>query len=84
MGDEADRLRTRATDLRSLATAIEGTRAMEIDHLMGTSAWRGPRAESCVDELRRHQRRIHVVADELRWRARRLDRLAIEIDTPPP
>jgi hypothetical protein len=57
---------------------------MNIDHEIGPDTWSGPRARHCADELHRHQRRIRVVADELRWSAWRMEQVAVGLDTVTP
>ena len=74
--DIAAELRRRADRLARLAASIESTPALELDRLAGPTTWTGRRAHRLVDELRRHQSRLHTAADDLGERAWWLQRRA--------
>ncbi|CAN5552364.1 hypothetical protein BH23ACT3_BH23ACT3_03680 [soil metagenome] len=73
-------LRQRAQTLRTLARTIESNPAMSLEAHAGPDTWRTPRADLCRWILSTNQAQIHRAADDLRWNAHRLERLAAEIE----
>jgi len=74
--DHAANARQRATHLRTLAAQMVHTPAMSLHVHAGVDTWHGPRADACIDQLRRAQQQVHRAADELDARALRLEREA--------
>ena len=73
-------LRHRAAALRSLASAIEATPAMSLEHFAGDDTWRGPRPLLCRNILIANLAQLHASVDDLRSRAWALERQARELD----
>jgi hypothetical protein len=76
----ATMLRQRAGILRDLATTIERTSAMSLDHDAGDDTWRGARPLLCHNVLLTNLLQVHGAVDDLRWSAWQLERRANEID----
>ncbi len=73
-------LRQRAAALRALATTIEGTPAMSLEHLAGDETWRGPRPQLCQSVLIANLAQLHAAVDDLRSQAWHLEREANELE----
>jgi hypothetical protein len=77
---DPSRLRQRAQILRTLAGTIESNPAMSLEAHAGPDTWRTPRADLCRWILGTNQAQVHRAADDLRWSAQRLERLAAEVE----
>ena len=73
-------LRQRAAALRTLATAIERTPAMSLEHLAGDDTWRGPRPLLCHNVLVANLAQVHAAIEDLRVQAWSLERQAHELE----
>lgn len=76
----ADQLRGRARSLRSFARALRTLRVLDCYRSAGSDTWVGPSPQRCDDALRRFPGTLHAHADALYAEARRLDRLASDMD----
>ena len=76
----ADHLRLRATRLRALAQRLNTLRVLDCYRSAGTDTWVGPTPQLCDDALRRIPITLRAEADSLTIEARRLDRVADEIE----
>ncbi len=76
----ADRLRLRATALRVLADQLRDLSARTTAVDAGSATWVGPSPQSCSDDLRARGRGLATHADGLAREARRLQRLADDLD----
>lgn len=76
----ADRLRLRATALLVLAEQLRGLSARTTSVEAGSETWVGPSPQSCSDDLRARGRGLATHADGLAREARRLHRLADDLD----
>ena len=76
----ADHLHSRATNLRSLAQRLNRLRVLDCYRSAGTETWVGPSPQRCDDVLRRIPITLRAEADSLSIEARRLDRVADEIE----
>jgi len=76
----SDRLRARATQLRSLARRLHGLRIVDCYRSAGYDTWVGPSPQRCDDALRTYPMTLRAEVDSLSVEARRLERLADEID----
>jgi hypothetical protein len=83
MDDSAGDLRARAAELRRLASAIGAASAGGLHRRAGDDTWRGPTATVCLDVMLAVNRSLHHAAEELRTRARHLDRLAEQRESLP-
>jgi hypothetical protein len=75
----ADRLRARATSLRSLARRVQQLEALTLATMAGTDVWMGPSPAACHDALHRRRTQLLNGVDDLMVEARRLERLAGEM-----
>ncbi len=73
-------MRARAQHLRTLASELERTPAMALEHFAGADTWRSPRADTCCDQLIADQTRMFHAADDLRWTAMQFERCATDIE----
>lgn len=80
----AAQLRERAHRLRSLATAIDNSRALTVHALAAADTWVGPTPQLCHDLLFHARLRLIEQSDELRRRSAALDRRATELLLAPP
>lgn len=76
----AAQLRSRATQLRALARRLTTLRVLDCYRSAGTDTWVGPSPQLCDDALRRIPLTLRAKADSLSSEARRLDRVADEIE----
>lgn len=76
----ADYLRRRAAGLRLLAQRMNALSVLDCYRSAGTDTWVGPSPQLCDDALRRIPIALRAEADSLSREARRLDRIADEID----
>ena len=75
----ADHLRNRAASLRSLAQRLNALRVLDCYRSAGTDTWVGPSPQRCDDALRRAPITLRAEARSLSEEARRLDRIADEV-----
>lgn len=76
----AAHLRVRATQLRSLARRLHNLQVLDCYRSAGSDTWVGPSPQRCDDALRGFPVALRTQADSLSVEARRLDRVADEID----
>lgn len=76
----AQHLRFRATQLRALARRLHNLQVLDCCRAAGSDTWIGPSPQRCDDALRGFPGTLRAQADSLAIEARRLDRLADEID----
>lgn len=76
----AEQLRNRATHLRALAQRLQTLCVLEVYRAAGTDTWVGPSPQRCDDALRGFSGSLRTSADGLAAEARRLNRLADEIE----
>ena len=76
---EIQQLRTRARHLRDVAGQLGASRATELHRLAGPDTWVGPVPQSCRDALLALRRQLHAGEEALHGAARRLERLADEL-----
>lgn len=69
-----------ATELRTLASTIEGLPLMRLDAFAGPDTWHGPVPADRVDRLRQFQQRLHGDVEDLRRRAWWLDQEADSLE----
>jgi len=75
----ADHLRSRAASLRSIAQRLNALRVLDCYRWAGTDTWVGPSPQRCDDALRRVPITLRAEAHSLSLEARRLDRIADEV-----
>ncbi len=75
-----DQLRQRASMLRTIASKIECTRALDLHRRAGDDVWRGPTPQHCLDDLLQMRVDLLGAAEDLRDGARTLDMRAAQID----
>lgn len=80
----ADRLRQRATTLRTLASRLRRLQLLELHSKAGPATWVGPSPQACVDELRARRGLVLQAIDELLREARRFERIAADLDAAAP
>lgn len=80
----ATHLRERAHRLRSLATAIDNSRALTVHVLAAADTWVGPTPQLCYDLLLQSRLRLGEQRDQLRRQAAAFDRRATELLFAPP
>jgi hypothetical protein len=80
MSTAADTLRQRAASLRALASTIENTPMNTLGSALGPDVWMGPTPQRCRERVEHFRRVFLQHADNLRWRARQLERRAENID----
>ncbi len=76
----AAHLRQRASQLRNLSAAIEGSSVMHLDGYAGDETWRGARPQFCRQLVQRHQAHLDAEASDLLRAARLLEQQATELD----
>ncbi|MDP2291246.1 MAG: hypothetical protein Q8M22_08645 [Actinomycetota bacterium] len=76
----ADRLRLRAAALLVLADHLRELSARTTTVDAGSDTWVGPSPQSCSDDLRARGRGLATHSDGLAREARRLQRLADDLD----
>ena len=76
----ATRLRQRARHLRELATAMETSPVMNLDHHADDDTWRGRKPALCRAILAANQQQLHAAAEDLRWQAYLFEQQALEIE----
>lgn len=76
----AQQLRGRASGLRAVAQRMHSLRVLDCFRAAGVDTWVGPSPQRCDDALRGYIGTLRRHADELANEARRLDRIADEID----
>ena len=76
----ADHLRVRASQLRSLARRLHNLQVLDCYRAAGSDTWVGPSPQRCDDALRAIPGTLRTQADTIAAEARRLERLADEID----
>ena len=76
----AQHLRIRATQLRSLARRVHNLQVLDCYRSAGIDTWVGPSPQRCDDALRGFPGTLRTQADSLGIEARRLDRLADELE----
>ena len=76
----ADHFRQRATHLRSLARRLHSLRVLDCYRSSGIDTWVGPSPQRCDDALRTFPATLRAQADSLTTEARRLDRIADDLD----
>ncbi len=79
----AAELRARARSLRDLRRRVEASPALDLHRRAGPDTWRGPSSRACADDLAVLRARLLAAADHLAAEARRLDRLASELERSP-
>jgi|TARA_R110002110_G_scaffold202859_3_gene414009 hypothetical protein len=77
---EAIELRRRAHGLRQLASRIEASPVMTLEHHAGHNTWRGRRPLLCVNLLRHDQAQLDAEVEGLRWQAYLFDQQAARVD----
>jgi hypothetical protein len=80
----AAQLLERAHRLRTLATAIDNSRALTVHALAAPDTWVGPTPQLCYDLLFRSRQRLMEQRDQLRHQAAAFDRRATELLLAPP
>ncbi|MCE9622731.1 MAG: hypothetical protein K8R99_10330 [Actinomycetia bacterium] len=70
----------RASNLRSLAQRLNAPRVLDCYRSAGSDTWVGPSPQSCDEALRRIPITLGAQADGLIIEARRLERLANELE----
>ena len=77
--DSADQLRSRAASLRSFAQRLNALRVLDCYRWAGSNTWVGPSPQRCDDALHRVPITLRAEAESLSAEARRLDRIADEV-----
>lgn len=77
---QAIRLRQRARHLRGLATAMEASPTIDLDHHAGDDTWRGRKPALCRAILAANLHQLHSAAEDLRWQAYLFEQQALEIE----
>ena len=75
-----DQLRRRASTLRTVASKIECTHALDLHRRAGDDVWRGPTPRHCLDDLLQIRFELLAAAEDLRDGARTLDMRAAQLD----
>lgn len=75
----ADRLRARATELRSLARRLQHLEALTLASRASDRTWVGPSPHACEQSLRGRRRQLLTHVDLLMATARDLERQATEL-----
>ncbi len=75
----ADRLRARATELRTFARRLQHLEALTLASRAGDRTWVGPSAHTCEHSLRTRRSTLLDHVDQLMATARQLERQATEI-----
>jgi hypothetical protein len=73
-------LRSRAAGLRALARRLHALQLLDCYRSAGADTWVGPSPQRCDDALRAIPATLRAHADALATEARRLDRVAAEIE----
>ncbi len=76
----SDHFRQRATHLRSLAKRLHSLLVLDCYRSSGIDTWVGPSPQRCDDALRGFPATLRTQADSLTTEARRLERIADEMD----
>lgn len=76
----AEQLRQRATLLRTTASRLESSSALDLYRRADDDVWRGPTPTRCLDELLQMRADLQRATDDLRDTARVLDRRAEQLD----
>ena len=74
-----DELRQRASTLRTIASKIDCTRALDLHRRAGDNTWRGPTPQHCLDDLLQMRVELLAAAEDLRVSARTLDMRAAQL-----
>lgn len=76
----AELLRQRALALRGFAARLQRLQLMTLHLTAGPDTWVGPSPQQCADDLRRRRTILLDEAEQLISHARRLERIAAELD----
>jgi hypothetical protein len=79
----AEQLRQRARTLRSLDRRLQQLLLLTLPPAAGPQTWVGPSPQACYDDLRARRELITRATDELACEARRLERIADDLDARP-
>jgi hypothetical protein len=76
----AAQLRQRASVLRTTASKISSSAALDLYRRAGDDVWRGPTPTRCLDELLQMRTDLQRAADDLRDAATQLDQRAEQLE----
>lgn len=80
MEPEARRLLDQRDAVTRLARQFDDCPLLHLDTVAGPDTWSGPLADSFRADLTAYQQRLGAAAEDLRQRARRLDRRAADVE----